>query len=254
MQVVIIGTGNTAHILGRLIRQAGHQVLTVMGRNFEHARALAEILEARPASLAEEIDQHAQVVLLAVADQALENVAAGIHLKKGILVHTAGTVSMSVLKNSAANYGVLYPLQSLRKEAKELPMIPLLVEGNTLETQTLLLDFAGSLSGQVQLANDEQRRHLHLSAILVNNFPNYLYARASDYCRLQGVDFNLLLPLIQQTANRLFTQPPAETQTGPAVRGDLVTIERHLSMLDNQPELKNLYLLFTQYIQAYFKS
>jgi predicted short-subunit dehydrogenase-like oxidoreductase (DUF2520 family) len=252
MQVVIIGTGNTAHILGRLIRRAGHRVLTVMGRNADQTRALAGILDARPASLHSEIAEDATLILLAVADQALEEVARSVRLKKGMIVHTAGTVSKEILKDSSANYGVLYPLQSLRKESTELPMIPLLVDGNTAEDQTLLMDFAASLSTQVQLANDEQRRHLHLSAVVVNNFPNYLYAKASDYCRLHGVDFNLLLPLIQQTSSRLFTQSPADTQTGPAIRGDQKTIEKHLLMLESDPELKNLYLLFTQYIQAYF--
>lgn len=252
MQVVIIGTGNTAHILGQLIKRSGHRVLTVMGRNAEHTRALASTLEARPAPLFSEIAEEAELVLLAVADQALDELAGSVRLKKGMIVHTAGTVSKEILKHSAANYGVLYPLQSLRKEARELPMIPFLVDGNTVEDKTLLMDFASSLSSQVQFANDEQRRQLHLSAVLVNNFPNYLYAKASDYCQLHGVDFSLLLPLIQQTASRLFTQSPVESQTGPAIRGDQTTIERHLLMLENDPPLKNLYLLFTQYIQAYY--
>lgn len=253
MRVVIIGTGNTAHVLGRLIGQKGHDIVWVLGREWERTSALAEILNARaglfdPAALPE-----AELYILAIADRALSEVAASVSLKKGLLVHTAGSVPINVLKNSCRNYGVLYPLQSLRKEATELPMIPLLVDGNTSEDQTLLIDFARTLSDQVQLANDDQRRHLHLGAILVNNFPNYLYARSEDYCRQHHVDFRMLLPLIQQTSNRLFLQSPKDTQTGPAIRRDQATIESHLHLLANEPELKNLYELFTQYIQAYYR-
>lgn len=252
MRVVIIGTGNTAHVLGRLILQKGHNIVSVLGREWERTSALASILNAQAGLLDPAALPEAELYILAIADRALPEVAASFFLKKGLLVHTAGSVSIDVLKKSCKNYGILYPLQSLRKEATELPMIPLLVDGNTSEDRTLLIDFARTLSDHVQLANDEQRRHLHLGAILVNNFPNYLYARSEDYCQQHNVDFRMLLPLIQQTSNRLFTQSPKDTQTGPAIRGDHATIASHLQLLSNEPELKNLYELFTQYIQAYY--
>jgi predicted short-subunit dehydrogenase-like oxidoreductase (DUF2520 family) len=113
------------------------------------------------------------------------------------------------------------------------------------------MDFAATLSPIVSAANDEQRLYLHLAAVWVNNFSNYLFTEASDICRENGVDFNMLLPLMEHTVWRLHLSPPASMQTGPAVRGDIKTMERHLNLLSEKPLAGKIYELLSEAIAQY---
>jgi hypothetical protein len=164
-------------------------------------------------------------------------------------VHTAGAVSKDVLKDVSLQYGVLYPLQSLRKELAEKPtVIPFLVEGNNELTTQTLLTFAQSISQNVSVITENDRFKLHVSAVVVNNFTNHLYALAAEYCKIGNVPFNLLYPLIETAANRLQHFPPNEMQTGPAIRKDISTLDKHLRLLTAHPKLKSIYLKMTDSI------
>ena len=112
--------------------------------------------------------------------------------------------------------------------------------------------FARTIASQVQQTDDETRLKLHVAAILVNNFPNYLYTQASVFCAAEKLDFSLLLPLIRETAGRIAFYPPQDVQTGPAVRGDEPTIRRHLEILGNYKDLSELYRLFTIQIEQFY--
>ena len=253
MRIVIIGTGNTASVLGRLMKQSKHELLQVCGRNSAAAQELAEQLGANFCIDPNKTDSSADLYVIAVSDAAIASIANSLNLQNKLVVHTAGSVSKEILKHASRNYGVLYPLQSLRKEMQELPSIPLLVDGNTSEDLTLIYDFATSLSEQVQKANDEERQRYHLAAVMVNNFSNHLYTLVRDYCNHTKTDFNFLLPLVQQLPQRLSEHLPQDLQTGPAIRNDRETINKHLDMLSNHPQIKNLYALFTESIQDYYK-
>jgi len=248
MQVVIIGSGNVASVLGRLCKQNGHQVLQVISRNAQHAKLLAEELGSEHADYEGETNKQAELYLVAVADTALFDLNKNFSLGNKLIVHTAGSVSKVVLQNVSVNYGVLYPLQSLRKEMQYAHDIPLLVDGNTEETTTLIADFAATLSSNVSKANDEQRLKLHVAAVVVSNFTNHLYALAEDFCKKEGVDFALLAPLILETAARVQSYSPAAVQTGPAVRNDIFTIDKHLRILSDHPKLKYIYIKLTDSI------
>lgn len=252
MKVVIIGTGNTATVLGKLIKQSAHSIIQVCGRTAEATRLLAESLDAAYVTSMKEIDPDGDLYLLAVSDNALATIAGQFSFSSKLLVHTAGSVSIDVLKNASRNYGVLYPLQSLRKKVESLPVVPFLVDGNTSDDLTLLYDFAKTLSPLVQKAGDADRKKYHLAAVLVNNFSNHLYTLANNFCVGTKTDFNLLLPLIQQLPLRLHEYSPQELQTGPAIRNDQVTLDTQLTMLNDYPEIKNLYALFTKSIQEYY--
>ena len=253
MRVVLIGTGNTATILGRLMKQSNHHIMQVYGRTAAKAAALADQLETTYCTDAGNMDASANVYVIAVSDEAVDEVASQLILHNKLVVHTAGSVSKDVLKQASRNYGVLYPLQSLRKEMKDLPLIPLLVDGNTSDDLTLIYDFAQSLSKQVQKANDEERLRYHLAAVMVNNFSNHLYTLVQDYCKQTGSDFSFLLPLVQQLPERLADHLPQDLQTGPAIRNDQATINKHLQLLSDHPQIKNLYALFTKSIEEYYK-
>jgi predicted short-subunit dehydrogenase-like oxidoreductase (DUF2520 family) len=248
MKVVIIGSGNVATVLGRKMLLAGHDILQVISRDIDHARALADELKSEYTSALERIDKGADLYMIAVSDHQLSDVAQQLSLNGQLVVHTAGSFPMGVLHGCSNAYGVLYPLQSLRKEIKNPLAIPLLVDANTEAHLNKLYEFASSLSNIVEKLGDKERLHLHVSAIMVNNFANHLYALTEAYCQQEKVDFKLLLPLINETASRLKDHSPSKVQTGPAVRNDIVTIQKHLKLLADYPELLDVYKFLTQSI------
>jgi len=152
------------------------------------------------------------------------------------------------LKEISTNYGVLYPFQSLRKELKVFPEIPLFVDGNTNDALTLIEDFAKTISSFVQRTNDEERLKYHVAGVVVNNFTNHLYAMAEKFCDTENLDFKLLFPLIKETTERITKFSPKDVQTGPAVRNDVFTLDKHLRILSAHPKLKYLYLKLTDSI------
>jgi predicted short-subunit dehydrogenase-like oxidoreductase (DUF2520 family) len=250
MKTVIVGSGNVASVLGFKMLGAGHEILQVAGRNEEEAAALAMKLNCRYTSAFESVNQNADIYVLAVSDKALSQIGRELFLGKNLAVHTAGSVSKDVLMNMSNNYGVLYPLQSLRKEYMSIPEIPLLIDANTEDNLALIGNFARTISGDVRVVHDEERLKLHAGAIIVNNFPNYLYTLTEDFCKKENVDFRLLLPLIRETTNRLQYFSPSEMLTGPAARNDAETIKKHLELFEAYPGLKKIYRLITETIIA----
>lgn len=248
MRIVIIGSGNVASVLGRLCKKNGHEIIQIISRNAEHAKALATELNCGFADHSGAIDKNAELYLVAVIDGALYELNNSIHLGNKMILHTAGSVPKDVLKDISVNYGVLYPMQSLRKEMEYSTDIPFLIDANTEETITLVEDFAGTLSSIVTKANDEERLKLHIAAVVVSNFTNHLYALAEDFCKKENIDFSLLVPLIKETAQRLETISPARSQTGPAARNDIFTLDKHIRLLANHPRLKYIYLKMTDSI------
>ena len=248
MRIVIIGTGNTATVLGRLIQRSGHTVLQVIGRTYVGTERLGNRLHAPFTNESKEINTAGDLYILAVSDNAISQVASWLKVDKKLVVHTAGSVDSEVLSGCSKNYGVLYPLQSLRKEMDELPQVPFLVEGNTEDNGALIYDFASTMSENVQFATAQQRRITHIAAIIASNFTNHLYVLAEDFCNRENIDFDLLRPLIRETALRLERFSPTEMQTGPASRNDTETITKHLGLLDSYPIQKSVYEFLTDSI------
>ena len=248
MEIVIIGTGNTATILGRKLKAAGHVVVQVFGRDTTAASKLAYELNTESTNYWNVVYRNADLYILAVSDIAIKEILEELRLPDKTIVHTAASVSKNILKNAATHFGVFYPLQSLKKESTHLPDIPIIIDASDASTLKELETLAHSISDKVIEADDEQRMKLHLSAVIVNNFVNHLYALAESYCNNEGVDFNLLLPLIKETAERLEYISPSQSQTGPALRNDRDTIEKHLELLKKYPHLKKIYETFTESI------
>jgi predicted short-subunit dehydrogenase-like oxidoreductase (DUF2520 family) len=248
MNLVILGSGNVATILSRLLVKAGQRVMQVFSRDPDHAARLAAELATDAVSELHQIRPDADIYLIALSDDALLTLPGSCHFGKKLVLHTAGSVSQEFLSLLSRNYGVLYPLQSLRRESSEIPVIPLLVDANTTENLTLVTDIAGLISPQVHRAGDEERAKLHLASVIVNNFGNHLYTLAETFCREEKIPFSLLGPLIDETARRIRWLPPQSAQTGPAARGDHQTIEKHLEYLRGYPETRRIYEIMTQSI------
>ncbi len=248
MKIVLIGSGNVATILGRLFQKNDHQVIQVTSRNIDHAKDLADELKCSYTDYNGTVDRTADLYVVAVSDMAIHECVQHYNIPDKLVVHTAGSVSKDVLKNSSYNYGVLYPLQSLRKEMKSVPEIPFLVDGNNETVVKAIYEFALTLSPDVQVIGDEDRLKLHAAAVIVSNFTNHLYAIAEDFCIKENVSFDLLKPLIMETAARIRNQSPGAVQTGPAARKDIHTLDRHLRLLTNHPKLRTTYLRLTDSI------
>jgi predicted short-subunit dehydrogenase-like oxidoreductase (DUF2520 family) len=249
MRVVIIGAGNVATVLGRRIKNAGHEILQVISRSTHSASALASELGCNASNNFADIDKTGDLFLVAMSDGALNELKEKINVGDKIVVHTAGSVCKDVLKEVSINYGTLYPLQSLRKENKDGSIvIPLLIDAINDYSIKVINDFANSISNVVSYTQDEQRMKLHVGAVLTSNFANHLYCLAQEFCNKESVDFALLQPLIEETAARLKSHSPCDMQTGPAARKDVLTLDKHLRLLTAHPKLRTLYLRMTDSI------
>ncbi|MDQ6757827.1 MAG: F420-dependent NADP oxidoreductase [Bacteroidota bacterium] len=248
MKVVIIGSGNVATVLGKVIHNAGHEIVQVLSRNENHAKALAQIFNCPYGSFKSTSYKEADIYLLAITDTALYHLDQYVQLGNKLVVHTAGSVSKEVLKNVSSVYGIIYPLQSLIKDSAEVPEIPLLVDGNNAEVTKVIHDFSKTLSPNISVANDQERLKFHVAAVLVNNFTNHLFAVGDEFCKKEKIDFKKLYPLIDETINRVKNNSPQSVQTGPAIREDIYTLGKHLQILSAHPDLKYLYLKLSESI------
>ncbi len=249
MNVVIIGTGNVATVLGKLIHSRGHRIVEVVGRNKNATQKLATLFNSKVNTDFSAITELGDIYMIAVVDTAIESIAKKLTLQNKLVIHTAGSVSINVLNSPNNKFGVLWPLQSLRKEMNHVPEIPFVIDANNEVTYATLLAFTKTLTERVFRANDAKRIKLHLTAVMVSNFTNHLYALADDYCHKEVLDFKLFLPLIEETGNRVKNNAPKNVQTGPAVRNDDATIGNHLNLLKSYPSLQKIYQLMSESIK-----
>jgi len=250
MNIVIIGTGNAATVLGKKLQAAGHRIVQVFGRDASAASKLAYQLNTESTNYWSVIRKDADVYLIAVSDEAINEVAKHVHVPGKVVAHTAASARKDLLKPMSHHYGVFYPLQSLRKDMEELPDIPIFIDASDEVARRELEELAKSISQQnVITANDDERIKIHIAAVFVSNFTNHLYQLAEDYCKKEGINFKQLIPLIEETASRITSMSPAKAQTGPAIRHDEATIEQHLALLGKYPGLKNIYEVMTKSIQ-----
>lgn len=247
-KMVLIGTGNVAWHLGHALKKAGVDILQVYDRQPEKAKGFAAELSTTPLSNLSNIIEDADLYLLCVSDAAIAEVGAQLHYVRGIVAHTSGSISLNALKGNE-NMGVFYPLQTFTKGLPvDLNQVPFLCEGNGTQTESALMALALELSTKVYAISSAQREKLHIAAVFANNFTNHLLAKAHQICEENHIPFSVLHPLILETARKATEANPENSQTGPAKRGDTVTIEKHLSQLAD-PNLRELYTILTKSIQ-----
>jgi len=224
---VLIGNGNVASHLGLALEQADHRVVRLGGRN----RTVP-------------IPRDADLYVIAVTDSAIASVAAEIGDVPGLVVHTAGSVPMSVLPQHRK--GVLYPLQTFTKgRPVDMRSVPLFVESEGGEE--LLLHVASQLSDTVIPMDSERRRYLHLAAVFCNNFTNHMYRITEELLSQHDIPFEVMLPIIDETARKVHSLTPAQAQTGPAVRWNQSVMEAQQNLLERE-DLRQLYQIISKSI------
>lgn len=248
-RVVIVGSGNVAEALARALPASGAELCQVFARNRERGPRVAALggttWTADPDRLAE-----ADLYLIAVSDRAVGEVAASLRLPDGaVAAHTAGSVPLDALEPFPRR-AVIYPLQTFTAgRAVDFARVPLFLEASDKGTYQAVERFARRLSSQLYPADSKRRGILHLAGVLACNFVNALYAAGERTLAREGLPFEALRPLIAETAAKAFAAPsPAAVQTGPAVRGDLPTLERHRALLAEEPLLLEIYNLMSRYI------
>lgn len=255
MLFAIIGSGNVGTHLAIALCQNGHLVLQVWSRSFDNAQTLAKKVGATAITSLSQIHSNVEVIIIAVNDDAVSIVLNGLNTcfsqNERIILHTSGTLNIDVLSATATNYGVLYPIQTLSKNvAIDFLKVPIAVEGNNQKVEETLLQIAKSISNLVYTINSNQRKTLHIAAVFACNFTNYFYAIADDLLQQNKLSFDMLKPLITETANKVLENPPQQVQTGPAKRNDESTMEAHLSALSQNPNYQMLYKVISDAIVA----
>lgn len=254
MRIAMIGSGNVATHLSAALVNAGHQITQVWSRNYQNAALLAYHVKAEAIHDPEEFSGHPDLVIISVNDDAIASVLFRLKLESSIVVHTSGSTPMVILEGASAKTGVLYPLQTFSKtKSVDFLTVPLLIEGNSPEVLSQLTALAQTISNNVQEVSSEKRLSLHVAAVFACNFSNYLYAVAKEILDGQQLDFKLIEPLIRETADKVRDADPKEVQTGPAIRNDVLTINRHLDYLENAPELKELYADLSQRMINFYR-
>lgn len=247
MRITIIGSGNVATHLAAAFKNAGHSIVQVYSRDMQNAALLAYHVKAEAIDDLQQISPETDTFVISVKDDAIGIVAEQLAIHQKLIVHTSGATDMYALTAFTDHAGVFYPLQTFSK-IKEVNFrtVPLCIEGRDETITRQLEELARSISNNVSRVTSAQRKTLHLAAVFACNFPNYLYHIAQQIVNDDKLDFNLLRPLILETAQKVMERQPAEVQTGPAVRNDEITMTNHLQLLDKQPALQEIYKLLSQ--------
>lgn len=248
--ISFIGAGNVAEHLARRLFESGCNLLQVYSPTRTKAPRIADQFEAQLVDDLSELSSDNDLVIVAIPDDAISKATTAI--PHGIpVVHTSGSVNINVLSRSES-YGVFYPLQSLKSgQTNNETIVPILIEASDPDFEKQLTELASLISNHISVCTSENRRKLHLAAVMVNNFTNHLYTVAENYCEQSKVDFGLLKPLIFETAKKVQENSPASLQTGPAMRNDNLIIAQHLAMLENDPTMNEIYRMMTQHIKNY---
>ena len=231
-KIILIGAGNVAHHLAPALLQAGLDLCQIYSRSIESARRLGVRTGVAYTAEINDIYPDGDLYLFCVSDDNLPAVLKSVRVNRdALLLHTSGSQPMDVLKPYAENYGVLYPVQTFSRR-REL--------------------FAKTLSDSVYEIDSHKRKNLHLAAVFVNNFSNYLYNIGSKIMAGSDLPFDLLRPLIFETANKVMQMSPEDAQTGPARRGDESILGMHRALLKDNKEWLRLYTLLSDEIRALY--
>lgn len=248
MKVTIIGSGNVASWLAYAMNKSMVRVNQVYGRTLASAAQVAALCHAEPVTRLADLSPDSDCYVFSLKDDAYGEVLSAMPFPMPCAVHTAGSLPQSILEGFARHYGVMYPFQTISKTADfEHLKVPLCIEGKDAESLQLVRNLANMLSSQVNEVDGEQRAMLHVAAVFACNFSNALYDISYQLLTAAGIDWQVMLPLLQQTIDKTAVMTPKEAQTGPAVRNDQAIMEKHLQRLPSE-EMRQIYKMLSDYI------
>ncbi len=251
MKIVCIGAGRLAHHLMPELQFAGHTITQIYNRTPWPAVLLSQKLHhADHITRLEDLNTEADFYFLTIADDAISEVAgevARLHELKGIVIHCSGVSGLDIIP--LPQRGIFYPLQTFSEHHEvEWSQTPVIITSDKEDISQMLHKLARTISSVVYTMDEEKKSIVHLAAVFANNFTNHLMTLTEDICKKHDVPFEILKPLIYNTFQKAIQIGPSESQTGPAIRGDIKTIDKHLAMLEDQPDVRRLYQLITESI------
>lgn len=248
--ITFIGSGNVASHLAKAFHAVGYQILQVWSREYDHAEALANQVFAEPIDRLNLLYPTADVYILAVADDALFDMALDLRLRDALVLHTAGAVSLKVLQPISRRHGVLWSPQTFIRDVQmDYAELPFCIEGSSPEVENQIRELLQSVSSHIFSVSSQQRQWLHLAAVMTNNFGNAINALAQNILEAHDIPFEILHPLISMTAEKIKQGGLWQQQTGPARRQDQKTIDNQRRLIADDAQLLELYDLMTQLIQ-----
>lgn len=251
-KITFIGSGNVAWHLAKAFDLAGHQIHQIVNPNETSGRELAKKYAAYFESKIENVYDDSDFVFLTIPDKKIEEAIGKIKSETPVFLHCAGSCPLSTLAHSKKYAGVFYPLQTFTRERSlNYFDIPVFLEATDADTLQKIWDLADSITNTVKHLDSEKRLYLHLAAVVANNFTNHLLAQAEKVMTMKELPLIWLKPLVEETVKKAFELGPANSQTGPAMRRDEMTIQKHLEMLASDPELMELYSILSRYIAAH---
>lgn len=249
---VVVGTGNVATHLTRALLNSGVRVLMLYSRTKAHAEEAALSSGVPSTYNWRELPADADFYIYAVSDSALSTVLAQELAPAAIHLHTAGSIGSEFFPQHKPRHGVLYPLQTFSKSKPlDFRSVPLFIEASSADVLAEVNRLALMLADKVYESDSQQRRHLHLAAVFACNFVNHLYAIADELVQSSGLPFEVLRPLIVETASKIEFLSPRDAQTGPAVRRDESVLQKHLELLSDHPAYQKIYELISRSISGF---
>jgi len=242
-RIVLIGAGNVANHLCIELIKSDLNLCQIYSRTEESAKNLGEKTGIAYTSNIDDIYKDCNIYIFCIKDGVLMDFLSKLNLNRNaILLHTSGSLPISIFENYSINYGSIYPLQTFSKQRElNFKNIPICVEGSNKKVEDIILNISKKLSSDVRIMNFSARKKLHLSAVFACNFVNSMYCMADELLKEDGISFDILYPLIQETAKKVTEMSPKDAQTGPAVRYDKNIMNAHKELLSDKPELRELY-------------
>lgn len=251
LSAVFIGAGGLAWSISHALAHAGLSIRQIISPTPDSGLILANELGCTYASSIAQVDLGADICFIAVPDRAIGRVAEELALQlppSATVVHSSGSVSITSL-NRHGNAAIFYPFQTFtRGRVVDLSNVAVFVEASNDRTLAIVTALASALTNKVYTITSEQRLLVHLAGVIGNNFTNFLIGKSGEFLQKQGFSMEILHPLILETVSKAFELSPEKAQTGPAVRNDVVVLEKHLELLHSTPQLQRLYALFSELI------
>lgn len=242
LNLCFLGAGNLATHLSKVLQERGFHISQVYSRSEKSAKDLAQKLDTSYTTFTNQINNDADVYIVALKDAVFDEVLSQIDFRNKLLVHCSGSMPLSALTEYSGNIGVFYPLQTFSKSREvDFKSIPVFIEANSKNNEDFLVELAQKITDSVSIMNSEKRKFLHISAVFACNFVNHFYAIAAELLKSKDIPFDVLKPLILETAQKVMEIPPQEAQTGPAVRFDENIISDHLNEISDFKNYAELY-------------
>jgi predicted short-subunit dehydrogenase-like oxidoreductase (DUF2520 family) len=253
LNITLVGSGNIAWHIGHRIIDIGGRIVKIISRGGEKAYALAGDLNCEVQNDFSISNADSDYIIVAINDSHLRDVLLKLNIRDSILLHTSGSLGLDVFPPNVESYGVLYPFQTLTAGIDvNFSLIPLCIEGCDKSTTAKIEKLAGKLSSVVKVLDSQQRRILHLTGVIGNNFTNHFMTLAIELLEKNNMDRELLMPLLEETINKLKKTGAYDAQTGPARRNNMEVINKHMELLNSEPRLKKLYSIVSDSIIAYY--